>query len=397
MEEQTRPAALVLAPETPYPTVGGGALRSASVLEYLTRRYDVDLVVFREPGSPDPAIAVPRHRFRELLVLELPRHSRALPARVVRNLGRAFRGVSPLVDRFAGFDSPIAAFLGGRRYGLAVIEHLWCAPYWEQVAPRCDKAVLNLHNVESVLMERSALVESWPVAGLYRRFAQASLESERRWLPRYDLTLAASASDAALLRSRVPSASILVYRNALVRVPAPDVPRDHAIAFSGNFEYHPNRDAVRYFQTRIWPLVRARWPGLVWRLIGKNPGAVRGLLSSDPCIELCGSVDNAIEALARAKAVVVPLRTGSGTRLKILEAWAAARPIVSTSIGAEGLSATDGVHLLLGDTPEVFAGAVARLLESDELRTRIGRDGRALYEREYTWESAWDDLRAAEI
>ena len=94
---------------------------------------------------------------------------------------------------------------------------------------------------------------------------------------------------------------------------------------------------------------------------------------------------------------IVPLRAGSGTRVKILEAWAASRPVVSTTLGAEGLQATDGEHLILADGPEEFAAAVTRLLESEELRKRLGRAGRRLYERDFNWEAAWSRLAEAGI
>jgi glycosyltransferase involved in cell wall biosynthesis len=103
-------------------------------------------------------------------------------------------------------------------------------------------------------------------------------------------------------------------------------------------------------------------------------------------------VDDAITELARGKVAVAPLLAGSGTRLKIMEAWAAARAVVSTSLGAEGLESRHGENILLADDPADFADAVSKLLESAELRTRIATAGRVLYEGNYTWESAWGKL-----
>jgi glycosyltransferase involved in cell wall biosynthesis len=115
-------------------------------------------------------------------------------------------------------------------------------------------------------------------------------------------------------------------------------------------------------------------------------------VAGDPRIELAGPVVDAVAALAAARVAVVPLRAGSGTRVKILEAWAAATPVVSTTIGAEGLEAADGADLLLADPPEAFAAAVSALLDSADLRRRVGAAGRALYERRFTWETAWAAL-----
>ena len=392
MEEQPRPRALFLAPEAPYPPAGGGALRSASLLQYLAGRYRLDLIVFRESGSPDPASLVPAGLFGDVLVLDLKWHSRTRLARLTRNLDRIRRGVPPLADRFSGFGPSIDAFVREKHYQLAVIEHLWCAPYWEQIAHRSQTVVLDAHNVESALMEQYAALESWPMPFLLRRFRQAWLTLEKRWLPRFSLILAASGPDAAALADLAPSTRICVYPNSLPLVPLPEVEEELAIVFSASFDYPPNWDAVQYFHARIWPLLRNRYPDLVWRLAGKNPGAVTRALRRDPRIEILGPVEDAMVELARARVAIVPLRSGSGTRFKILEAWAAGRAVVSTTIGAEGLDAVDGEHLLLGDTPERFADAVSALLDSADLRGRLGRAGRRLYEERYTWESAWASL-----
>jgi glycosyltransferase involved in cell wall biosynthesis len=185
---------------------------------------------------------------------------------------------------------------------------------------------------------------------------------------------------------------VTVYRNALPWTPLPPRVEEDAIVFSGNMEYHPNISAVRFFRGEVWPGLRERWPGLVWRLVGKNAWAVRRYTSGDPRIEVKGEVDDAIGELARAKVAVVPLLAGSGTRLKILEAWAAGVPVVSTSLGAEGLPVRDGEHLLLADGAAAFADAVSRLLACTELRERLGSAGRLLMEKEFTWETAWKNL-----
>jgi glycosyltransferase involved in cell wall biosynthesis len=387
-----RGRALFLAPEAPYPKQGGGALRSASVLEYLARRYDVDAIVFREPEAPDPARLFPAGVVHEVHVIDLPRHGRNAVSRTARNAARLARGIPPLVDRFAGFAGSVAAILQGRRYDVAVVEHFWCAPYWEQVAPVSEQTVLDLHNIESVLHARSARTESGPQAMAHGIFQEAARQLEARWLPRYDRLLTSSEPDAGLARTISPASNIIVYPNAIPLVNRPDVPERDMIAFSGNLEYHPNISAVRFFHDKIWPLLRARWPALVWRLIGKNPHAVRFHTNGDTRIEISGPVDDAIRELAAAKVVVVPLLAGSGTRFKVIEAWAAGRAVVTTSIGAEGLPARHGENVLFADDAHTFAGAVSLLLTSPDLRRKLGETGRALFESEFTWESAWRKL-----
>ncbi len=384
--------ALFLVPEAPYPTHGGGALRSASVLEYLARRYDVDVIVFREPGAADPTGLFPAGIAREIQVLELPHHRKDPISRAARNAGRSARGVPPLVDRFAGFAPSLAAMVRGRRYDAAVIEHFWCAPYWEQVAPVSAKTALDLHNIESALHARCARVEAGPQALAHSIFHRAARDLEALWLPRYDRVLTASHEDAQIARAISPDATVMVYPNAIPFVGKPAATECDVVAFSGNLAYHPNVSAVRYFRDEIWPALRERWPALVWRLIGKNPNAVRKHTNGDVRIEVRGPVENAIQELASAKVVVVPLLAGSGTRFKVIEAWAAGRAVVATSIGAEGLPARHGDNLLLADDARSFADAVSLLLNSADLRLKLGETGRASYESNFTWESAWQKL-----
>ncbi|MGO9231705.1 MAG: glycosyltransferase [Bryobacteraceae bacterium] len=392
MENDGRSAALLLAPEAPYPLAGGGSLRTASLLEYLGRHYSLDLIVFRQPGAPEPASLLPSGLVRRVTVIDLPATRRGPAARAIRNAVRLARGVPPLVDRFAGFVSQVEGTVAGRHYEVGVIEHSWCAPYLEPIAAACRRTVLDLHNVESVLHTRCAQTERDGAALAHRIFAEASARFEAEWLPRFDEVLAASGEDARTVETLAPGARVRVYPNAIPWVSVPPKTEEQAIVFSGNLEYHPNISAVRFFAHEVWPELRERWPRLVWRLVGKAPEAVAKLVMGDPRIQLCGPVADAIAELARAQVAVVPLLAGSGTRFKILEAWAAALPVVSTSIGAEGLPVRDGEQLLLADTAPAFADAVSRLLTCSDLRERVGNSGRLLMEKEFTWETAWAGL-----
>lgn len=392
MSAEARPSALLLAPETPYPLAGGGALRTASLLHYLAQAHHVDLIVFRQPGAAHPAKYLPAGLVRRLTVIDLPANGRGLAARAFRNGLRVARGIPPLVNRFSGFAAQIAEVVEGRRYEIGIVEHFWCAPYHAPVAASCARTVLDLHNIESLLHARCAATESAAGAVAHRVFERASLDLERRWLPQFSQVLAASENDAAIARTIAPAANVRVYPNALPARAMPTGTRRDAIVFSGNMEYQPNRSAVRFFRREVWPLLRERRPDLIWRLVGKNPEAVRAFTSGDSRIEVSGPVDDAIQELARAKVAVVPLRAGSGTRLKILEAWAAGTPVVSTTIGAEGLPAHNGQHLLLADGAHAFAGAVERLLACSELRENLAAAGRSLLEKEFTWEKAWLQL-----
>jgi glycosyltransferase involved in cell wall biosynthesis len=362
-----RNRALFLTPEVPRAGTGGGGLRSASLLEYLRTKYDVQVASFR-----------------------LPHHSKHFAARAWRNGFRLLRGVPPLIDRFAGFEGQLA--LSGR-YRVAVIEHFWCAPYAEAIRPHCDLLVLDLHNIESQLAATHARATVGLESIAHRRFAAAYQKLEREWIPKFDLILTTSEQD----RGRIAHSNIVVYPNALPAIEAPTVAEENCIVFSGNLEYHPNVEAVRWFASAIWPRLRERNEGLTWNLIGRNSSAISGLIRGDSRIRATGPVEDAVASIAAARVVVVPLLSGSGTRFKILEAWAARRAVVSTTIGAEGLGAREGEQLMIADDPSRFTEAVQGLLDDRARASAIGEAGRSLYLDQFTWPVAWQKLASTEI
>lgn len=381
-----KPRAVILSPEAPYPLWGGGALRTASLLHALAERYELDVLLFREPEAGDPAAALPRGLAARTTVVTLPHHARTVAARLSRNARRLVRGVPPLWDRFQGFDPSVAEFLEGHRYDLAVIEHFWCAHYERLLRPVARRVVLDLHNVESALHRRYGQVEGGAMRWAHGRFAGSYEALESLWLPRFDLVLAPSEADAALL----PAVRAAVYPNTIPAHPAPPpyVARLPLVAFSGNLEYHPNVQAVRWFARDIWPLIRRARPEAEWLLVGKNEQAVRPMLAGLRGVRCTGMVEDAMAELAHAAVAVVPLLSGSGTRLKILEAWAAGTPVVSTPLGAEGLGEAESLPLALASSPREFASAVLRLLDSPQQAAMLAAQGRQRYEDSFTWESA---------
>lgn len=331
-------------------------LRMASLIEYLARDHTVDLVIFEEDGKP---IERPRLA-RDILEIRLPRHSRSFLPRVQRNVSRLLRGVVPLIDRFSGFDKPLVDFLEGRYWDIAVADQLWVAPYACLLRPHARRLVLDLHNVESVLMAQIAPM-----------FAAATRRAEKRWFPEFDRILAASQEDCR----RVGPPAVL-YPNSVPERPMPERTEEFAIAMSANFEYPPNRQGRQWFGRRVWPALSKEFPSLEWRLIGKG----------------AHPVEDAVEELARAQVAVVPILSGSGTRLKILEAWAAGTPVVSTTLGAEGLECEPRRHLLIADRPGEFRQAISGLLLDPDLRQRLRVSARQLLNERFTWPRAWERL-----
>ncbi|MBV6432267.1 MAG: hypothetical protein IANPNBLG_02409 [Bryobacteraceae bacterium] len=380
---------LLVSPEPPYPLNGGGALRTASLIEYFARRSNLDVVLFAVEGASDPEESLPKGLIRNVCKLRLPSHSKHPVARVARNTVRLLRGVPPLIDRFSGQQAPLGRWLEGRRYDAAVLEHFWCAPYAPLVRRHASRVCLDLHNIESEWHLRAAANCAWPASAGHHAFARSSSSLERRMAPLFDRILVTSAREAA----RFPfHPRIIVYPNAIPHHALPQAAKDYTLVFSGNLEYSPNQEAVRFFHGCVWPTLRKKYPQLRWRILGRNESALPRSVRDDPTVLLTGPVAHAVSELARSRVAVVPVLGGSGTRVKILEAWAAGLPVVSTTIGAEGLEAVAGRHFLRADTPGELSASISGLLESPCSGEQLGAAGRALYEREYTWPAAWKTL-----
>ena len=373
----SRPRALFLSPEAPYPRIGGGALRSSALLEYLRDRFVVDVVTF--------ASEVP-----DSVHIELDEHSRSHPARAWRQLRRFVRRRPPLFDRFSGYESEVLHAVAGSEYDVAVIEHFWCAPYARVLRPNVRRLILDLHNTESGLARTTAGSEQWPVSVAFRSFARAYERLERTWLPQFDAVLTTSFLEA--MAARKLGANAIVYPNTIPIRPRPEVAPDHAVLFTGNLEYQANISAVRWFARAIWPLVHERAPELEWRLAGKNPWAIEREVADVAGVRIIGPMEDAIVEIARAKVALAPLLAGSGTRFKILEAWCAGTPIVSTRLGAEGLDVRDGIDIAIADEPVAFARRVLDLVEDPSAREHLAGNGREVLEQKYTLERGWQLL-----
>jgi glycosyltransferase involved in cell wall biosynthesis len=264
---------------------------------------------------------------------------------------------------------------------------------------RPPKVVLGEHNVEWDLNRQVAERERGLIRRLYGGMDWRKLrrEEEQAWRDHDGVTVC-SPNDLERLAAVAPAARAAVIPNAvdlehyrpLPTHPAPD-PR--TIVFFGSQGYAPNADAILHFLDRIWPQVQARAPEPRLEIIG--PGAPPEVQARrGPQVEVAGFVDDLRPRLARAAVVIAPLRMGGGTRLKILEAMAMGRPVVSTSLGAEGLEVEHGVELLLADTPETFAAAVGDLLADPERARRIGEAARARVEQQYSWRAASERFEA---
>lgn len=373
--------ALIVFPEAPYPAIGGGPLRSASIVEALAGQFELTAIHFRLEGDPDPASLYPTPLLERSHNVTLPHHAKSFLPRLGRNLMRAIRGVPPLMDRFGKQESALLGIVGNRIYDLVWLEHFWLAPYGEVLRPHAKRLVLDLHNIDSAYYASLARSSPWLHKPLLHWFANRAGYFEAKLLAQFDLLLTTSAQDAARLRH----SNVQVLPNTIPWHSAPSEPRTETMVFTGNFAYTPNQQGLDWFLNQVWPIVLRKKPNLRLRLVGKEIHYAR---SSAPNIDYVGPVEDAVVEIARSEVVIVPLQSGSGTRLKILEAFAACTPVVSTSIGAEGLEAIPGQHYKLADCPESFAQAVVELFDNREERSRLAEEGRRLYEARYTWQSA---------
>ena len=173
--------------------------------------------------------------------------------------------------------------------------------------------------------------------------------------------------------------------------PSHSQPDAHLI-YIGSMDWYPNEDAVTFFADEVLPNIHEKLPNVQFSAVGGNPSPRVQTLAENPRILVTGRVPEIKPYFARATVFVVPLRIGSGTRLKILEALAMGKAVVSTTVGAEGLDLVDGEEILIADEPAAFAAAVLRLLTDASLRRKIGENGRARVERDYDWRSIGEKL-----
>jgi glycosyltransferase involved in cell wall biosynthesis len=214
-------------------------------------------------------------------------------------------------------------------------------------------------------------------------------KEERAWCPKVSLNVTVSEDDSRYLSQLAPEARFAVVPNGVDTgffTPGDeDLSAEGNVVFVGGTTWFPNKDALQFFSESILPAVRAKSPGCTATWVGRATEKERSGFGQVAGLSLTGYVPDVRPYVQRAGCFVVPLRVGGGTRLKILDAWAMGKAVVSTSIGCEGLDAVDGENILVRDSPEDFAEAVSDVLLNMELRNRLGRKARATVESTYSW------------
>jgi glycosyltransferase involved in cell wall biosynthesis len=313
-------------------------------------------------------------------------------AYTLRKLVRGFTGPDPVTIlnyTSATVANRLAEVLRADRFDTVQIEGVHLLNYIPAVRAHASFAAIiaDWHNIESELMERYASTHGSVAHRLFaKRTAQLIQNGELRLLNSCDIHTVASEREREKLLARQPGAHIATIPNGVdvgYYSQSPLTQSGREVLFVGSMDYHANTDAVEWFAQNVWPLVRRSLHGATFTIVGRDPSpAIRAQAAAD--IIVTGTVADVRPYYARAAVVVAPLRIGSGTRLKILEAMAARVPVVSTRLGVEGLAVTDGADVLLADTPEQIAAAIGNALTS-ETRARLISGGYQLVVNNYDW------------
>jgi sugar transferase (PEP-CTERM/EpsH1 system associated) len=385
----------------------GGKLRTWHLLRHLAARHEITYVSFADPDRTPADL----HGMREVAsrVVTIPRTDPAKGS-LGFYLDAARYLLHPLpyaVGKYRSrrFASTVARLIARGPFDLIVSDFLFPAI---NLPPRLPcPAVIFTHNVESEIWRRYAETHRgwrrWLYDSQYRRM----LRYEGRALRRFDGVLAVSAADRGTLARLYPTA----LRSPVHVVPtgvdttyfAPparrplhqDASQPARIVFTGSMDWLPNEDAMLFFCREVLPLVQRAVPDAQISIVGRTPTPAVKALAKEKGVTVTGRVDDVRPYLREAAVYVVPLRIGGGTRLKIFEAMAMGRAVVSTSVGAEGLPVTNGEHLLVADGPRELAKALIGLIRDMTRRRELGDAARALVVDRYDWAAVADDLERA--
>src|SRR5262245_43993365 len=357
------------------PVDTGGRIRSYNMLRQLVTRHDVTLVSYYGGQRDKGYEAAIREHFPETVTIWTGAPDTTLLECCIDYLRHLPARVPYAVTKFTSKEvqRTLAASLSGRRHDVAVCDFL--APSLNFPDQTTTPTVLFQHNVESLLWQRQARHEANYIKKFAFRFeASKMLQYERQTLQRFDHIIAVSDSDREQMKKMVDPARISVVPTGVdwrhySDAAGPSV-TEPLVMFIGSMDWEANIDGVDYFCREIWPEVKASVPGARLRIVGRHPHPSITRLAS-PTVEVTGSVASVTPHLREAAVVVVPLRIGGGTRLKIYEAMAMRKAVVSTSIGAEGLDVEHGRDILLADTAPQFATSVTELLRDCCHRARM--------------------------
>ncbi len=387
------PRVLFISPRFLFPLDSGGQIRTAQVLRHAHGRLlDVTLL------SPATDQEQREHavELKQICSHLIPYKPRWSIHSLIRRLGRVISLLGPLPvsvasDKSRDLQCALKRLLAERTYQAVVYDFTHTAV---NVIPTPGgvRTLLFTHNVEQEIFIRRAEVATGLAGRLLWRNQQRKMERfENQVLGLFDRVLAVSERDAVRFQTLCPGIETTVIPTGVdcTQIAYQPPSKHPTIVFVGSMDAHQNIEGVAWFLERIWPLVKKRRPQASIRIIGRHPPeGMTQRYAGEPNIQFTGWVeDPALESRTGA-VFIVPLRVGGGTRIKIYEAMAMGLPVVSTSVGAEGLALRPDAHYQQADTPEAFAQAISLLLEDRNRALALSRGGRTLVERTFGWEHA---------
>lgn len=393
------PRLLFLSHRLPYPPHNGAAIRAFNILKLLARHYEITALCF---DRMDPATAGMSLRDRIDALSSLGRFE-VFPIPQEHASGRLLwdhlrsvlsrRVYTEFVHQSRPFRAALERQLTDTQFDLIHVDSLDLIAQLDLLPP--DRVILTHHNVESLLLARRAAAEQSMARRAYLRMQSELLaKAESAWMPRVALNIAVSAYDEAELRTLAPGARFAVVPNGVdVEYFSPTQRPQRGMAFVGGTSYYPNLDALEWFAAEILPEIRDRGCQAPATFIGRATPAEMARFNKRG-LTLSGYVPDIRPALDAAACFIAPLRVGGGTRLKLVDAWAMGKAVVSTTVGAEGLAAEHGQNILLADTAREFADGVISVLNDSDLRVRLERNARHTAESIYSWRVIERDMIA---
>jgi len=389
---------LWLKTELLHPVDKGGKIRTYNMLKALKRNHQITYLTLDDGDADDKARALASEYCDELVCMPHRRREKfttgfyvELMFNLASDLPYAIKKYESaemrreIEKRVGSFDVLICDFLAP---AVNVPRDLDCA------------TVLFQHNVEAMIWKRHYEVQSNPAKKTYLfRQWRKMFDFEAATCPRFDCVVAVSREDREMMHQQYGVENVHDVATGVdtefFRPSGERVQKPHNLVFTGSMDWLPNEDAIRYFTEGIMPRIKQAVPDVTLTVVGRNPyPALVELSKRDPSVIVTGRVDDVRPYMDEAAVYIVPLRIGGGTRLKIYEAMAMEKAIVSTSIGAEGLPVADGKEIVLADTPESFADAVTKLLQNQPLADEIGQRAAARVRKDFGWESVSDSFAA---
>jgi glycosyltransferase involved in cell wall biosynthesis len=374
----------------------GGRVRLRALMRGLAESHSVSLLSFVSTTEERAALDELRADYDQVVAVPNDRIGAAGMAKRGLQLRSLFsmRSFERFTCERSAFQTALDRVVARSQFDIVHVEGCFMSHY---DFPRGACVVMDEQNIEYEVLRRVVSVTKASPRKLYSHLDYLKLRSEeqRSWRAA-DACAVTSPRDEALLRQVLPQARAAVVPNGVdldFFAPAEARPDRGTILFFGQISYYPNTDALLFFLRDVFPLLLRSHPSLRLVIVGPSaPPAIQRWAS--PNVIITGPVDDVRPYLRAAQAVIVPLRIGGGTRLKILEAMAMGKAVVSTRLGAEGLAVTDQRDILLADGAEAFATEVRRVLEDDDLAAGLGGAARRLVEAQYDWRSSVRSLEA---